>query len=136
MSHEGEGSSYEKLFSLPQLRNGVVYKGTRFYNGDRALRVKRWLQQVYEDASSLTFEEWDPIKDADASQTPVPMIIKSSELCGAGFNLQEVIPPALEAAARSGRRTRGARLRQFEGMGQKRFVLSADDDKKLRSRCE
>ena len=37
------GSSCEKLFSLPQLRSGVVYKGTRFYNGDRALRVKRWL---------------------------------------------------------------------------------------------
>jgi len=38
-----EGSSCEKLFSLPQLRSGVVYKGTRFYNGDCALRVKRWL---------------------------------------------------------------------------------------------
>jgi len=45
------------------------------------------------------------------------MIINSSELRGAGFNLQEVIPPALEAAARSGRRTRGAGLRELEGMG-------------------
>ena len=77
------------------------------YNGDRALRVKRWLHQVDEDAGGLTFEEWDPIKDADDSQTPVPMIINSSELRGA----QEVISPALEAAARSGRRTRGAGLR-------------------------
>ena len=33
------------------------------------------------------------------------------------FNLQGVIPPALEAAARSGRRTRGAGLRQLESMG-------------------
>ena len=80
----------------------------------------------------------DPIKDADDSQTPVPMIINSSELRGAAFNLQEVIPPALEAAARSGTfgRTRGAGLRQFEGMGRKRFVLSPDDDNELRSRCE
>ena len=86
--------------------------------------------------SGLTFEEWDPTKDADNSQTPVLMIINSSKLRGAGFNLPEVIPPALEAAARPGRRTRGAGLRQLEGMGRKRFVLSADDDNELRSRCE
>ena len=116
-SDGGRGSSCEKLFSLPQLRSGVVYKGTRFYNGDRALRVKRWLHQVSEDASGLTFEEWDPTKDADDSQTPAAMIINSSELRGADFNLQEVIPPALEVAARSGRRMRGAGLRQLEGMG-------------------
>jgi len=64
------------------------------------------------------------------------MIINSSELRGAGFILQEVIPPALEAAACSGRRTRGAGLRQLEGMGRKNFVLSAHDDNELRSRCE
>ena len=75
-----EGSNCQKLFSLPQRKTGVVYKGTRFYNGDRALRVKRWLHRVDEDAAGLTFEEWDPIKDADDSQTPVPMIINSSEL--------------------------------------------------------
>ena len=27
-------------------------------------------------------------------------------------------------------------VRQFEGMGRKRFLLSADDDSDLRSRCE
>ena len=93
---------------------------------------------MVEDASGLTFEEWDPTKDADdsESQPPVPMIINSSELRSAGFNLQEVISPALEAAARSGRRTRGAGLRQLESMGRKIFVLSADDDNELRSRCE
>jgi len=91
---------------------------------------------VVEDASGLTFEEWDPIKDADDSHTPVPMIINSSEFRGADFNLQEVIPPALEAVARSGRRMRRAGLRQLEGMGRKRFVLSADDDNELRSQSE
>ena len=114
----------------------MVYSATRFYNGDRALRVKRWLHRVVGDASGLTFEEWDLTKDADDSQTPVPIIINSSELRGAGFNLQEVIPPALETVTHSGRRTCGAGLRQLEGMGQKRFVLSADDDNKLRSQCE
>ena len=82
-----------------------MYKGKRFYNGDRALRGKRCLHRVDEDASGLIFEEWDPIKDANDSQTPVPMITNSSELRGAGFNLQEVIPPALEAVAHSARRT-------------------------------
>ena len=134
-----DGTSCEFTFSFSPCqprRNGVVYKGTRFYNGDRALKVKRWLHRVAEDASGLTFEEWDPTKDVDNSQPPVAMIINSSELRGAGFNLQEVIPPALEAAARSGRRTRGAGVRQVEGLGRKRFVLSADDDNDLRSRCE
>ena len=28
------------------------------------------------------FEEWDPTKDADDSQSPAPMIINSSELRG------------------------------------------------------
>ncbi len=60
----------------------------------------------------------------------------SSELRGAGFNLQEVIPPELELAAQLGRRTRGTGLRQLEGVGRKRFVLSSDDDNELRSRCE
>jgi hypothetical protein len=67
---------------------------------------------------------------------PATMIINSSELRGAGFNLQEVIPPELESATRLGRRTRGAGLRQLEGVGRKRFVLSSDDDNELRSRCE
>ena len=86
----------------------MVYKGTRFYNGDCALRVKRWLHRVDENALGLTVEKWDPINDIDDLQTPVPMIINSSKLRGAGFHLQEVIPPALEVAARSGRCTRGA----------------------------
>ena len=38
------------------------------------------------------------------------MIINSSELRGAGFNLKEVLPPELEAAARGGKRTQGAGL--------------------------
>jgi hypothetical protein len=99
-------------------------------------RVKRWLSLVVEDASGLTFEEWDPTKDTDDSHPPTPMIINSSELRGAGFNLQEVIPPELESAVRLGRRTRGAGLRQLECVGRKRFVLSSDDDNELRSRCE
>ena len=86
-----------------------------------------------EDASGLTFQEWTP--DVDTSRPPVAMLINSSALrAAAGFNLKEVFPPALEAAARV--LTRGAGLRSLEGLGPKRFVLSVDDDTEFRSRCE
>jgi len=64
------------------------------------------------------------------------MIINSSELRGAGFNLREVLPPEVEAAARGRRRTRGAGHLRLEGMGRKRYVLSVGVDTELRSRCE
>ena len=87
----------------------------RFGNGDCALVVDVWLHRVDEDASGLTFEEWDPSADTDASEAPVPMIVNSSELCATGFDLREVIPLQLEAAARGGQRTRGAVLKQIHG---------------------
>ncbi len=84
-------------------RARYTYKGTRFFNGDRALVVKRWLHRVDEDASGLTFEEWNPAQAVDTSQEPAPMIIRvySSQWRAAGFKLEKVIPPQLEAAARS-----------------------------------
>ena len=66
-----------------------------------------------EDASGLTFEEWDPSADTDASEAPVAMIVNSSELCAAGFDLREVIPLQLETTARGGQCTRGAALNRF-----------------------
>ena len=74
--------------------------------------------------------------DADANQPPVEMILNSSELRAAGFKLKDLLPPELEASARAGKRTRGAGLRQLQGMGPTRFVLSVDDDNEMRSRCE
>ena len=64
----------------------------RFGNGDCALLVDVWLHRVDEDASGLTFEDWDPSADTDASEDPVAMIVNSSELSAAGFDLREVIP--------------------------------------------
>ncbi len=117
-------------------RQGEVYKGTRFFNGDRTLVVKRWLHRVDEDASGLTFEEWNPAQAVDTSQEPAPMIINSSQLRAAGFKLDKVIPPQLEAAAPSGMRTRDAGLCQLRGMGSARFVLNVDLDTEFRYRCE
>ncbi len=82
-----------------------------FGNGDFALVVDVWLHRVDEDVSGLTFEEWDPSADTDTSQDPVTMIVNSSELRAAGFDLREVLPLQLEAAARGTRRTRGAALK-------------------------
>jgi hypothetical protein len=117
-------------------REHETVEGTRFYNGDQALVIKRWLNRVDEDASGLTFEEWDPASEADTSQEPVAMIINSSELRAAGFKLKEVFPLQLESAARGGMRTRGAGLRRLQGMGPQRFLLHVDDDTEFRSRCE
>ncbi len=81
-----------------------------------------------EDRSGLTFQEWTP--DVDTSRTPVDMLINSSEFRAAGFKIKEVLPPALEPAARV--RTRREGLRSLEGMGPKRFVFSVDDDTESR----
>jgi hypothetical protein len=91
---------------------------------------------VDEDASGLTFEEWDPSADTDASEAPVAMIVNSSELCTAGFDLRGLLPLQLESAARGTRRTHGAVLQHIHGMGTRRYVLSVDNDNEFRSRCE
>ncbi len=127
----GNDTSCEKQFNLDH-RKCEDYRGTCFYNKDSALVIKRWLNRVEEDVSGLTFQEWTP--DVDTSRPPVDMVINSSELRATGFKLKEVLPPALEAAARV--RTRGSGLKSLEGMGPKRFALSVDDDTEVRSRCE
>jgi hypothetical protein len=91
---------------------------------------------VDEDVSGLTFEDWDPSADTDTSEAPVTMIVNSSELRAAGFDLREVLPLQLEAVARGARRTRTATLQQIHGMGTRRYVLSMDNDNEFRSRCE
>ena len=88
------------------------------------------------DASALTFTEWDETMEKAPGAPTVGMIVNSSELRAAGFKLQELLPPQLEAVARKGKRTRGAGLRQLEGMGPTTYVLAVDDDNEFRSRCE
>ena len=63
------------------------------------------------------------------------LVDNSSKLRVAGFTLREVFPPKHETAARRWY-LRGAGIRQLEGMGPKRFILSVDDDTEFRSRCE
>jgi len=133
----GSMSCVEKEFKLVPHRY-EEYRGMRFYNGDCVLVVDVWLYRVAEDTSGLTFEEWDPLADTDASQTSVAMIVNSSELRATDFDLREVIPLQLEAeaAARGGRRTRGAAPKQIHGMGTRRYALSVGNDNEFRSRCD
>jgi hypothetical protein len=131
----GSNSCVEKKFKLGSSKY-EEYKGVRFGNGDCALMVDVWLHRVDEDASGLTFEEWDPSADTDASEVPVAMIVNSFELCATGFDLREVIPLQLDAVSRGDCRTRGAVLKQTHGMGTRRYLLSVDNDNEFMSRCE
>ena len=83
----GNDTSCEKQFNLSH-HTWEDYRGTRFYKGDRALGINRWLNTVEENASGLMFQEWVP--NVDTSWTPADMIMNSSELRSAGFNLKEV----------------------------------------------
>ena len=126
-----------KTFTLPRGKF-EVFKGVRFYGGDSALVVKRWLHRVDEDASGLTFATWDPTADADPEAPPAELIVNSSELRGAGFKLVTVRPPALQLPACgvfSRTRTRKATVVELEGVGVK-YVLDVDVDNELRARCE
>ena len=85
--------------------------------------------------SHVGLREWDPTENVDSSQMPVAMIVNSSELRAAGFTLWEVFSSELETAARR-RSTRGAGIRQYEGMDPKHVMLSLDDDTEFESRFE
>ncbi len=98
--------------------------------------VDVWIHRVDKDDSGLTFEEWDQSVDTDASKATVAMIVNSSDLRAAGFDLREVAPVQLESSARGVRRTLGAALKQIHGMGTRRYVLSVDNDNEFRSQCE
>jgi hypothetical protein len=114
-------SCVEKEFILVP-RKCEEYKGRCFYNGDYDLVVDVWFHRVDEDASGLTFEEWDPSSDIDTSVTPVTMIVNSSEV-----HATDVIPLQLEVTTRKGGPTHGVTLNQIHGMGTRRYVLSVDN---------
>lgn len=140
----GDGSCVERTFKLGRASSSraswEVYKGVRFYDGEKALTVKRWLHRVDEDASGLTFGPWEPSEDElDPNEQRAHMIINMSEVRGVGTvgrtvhaELREVLPPDLEPAGRSPR-TRSAGVLATEGMT---YVLRTDLDNTWRERCE
>jgi hypothetical protein len=103
---------------------------------DSALVVELWFHRVDDDLSGLTFQEWDPSPGSDDTRVPVTMLVNSSELSATDFPLTEVRPLQVDTVARGGRRTRGAAVRKFQGVGNSTFVLSVETDNDFRSRCE
>lgn len=142
-----DGSCVEKSFDKLPHRSWVVYKGVRFYTGEKAICVKRWLHRIDSDSSGLTFEQWNPLEDEiDPNAQPAFMIVSSSELRGVatlGFSanaeIQEVVSPALQALRKkvSGR-TRAAASRDLSAIDgfHSQFALRPDIDNKWRERCE
>ncbi len=102
---------------------------TMFGNAKGSVRLQR-------PPPSLTPSRRAFRKDIVRERTPVAMLVNSSELRAADFPLTEVRPTQLDAVVRGGRRTRGAAVRKFQGVGNSTFVLSVENDNDFRSRCE
>jgi hypothetical protein len=113
-----------------------MWSGNFWIYGDIALVVELWLHRVADDTSGLTFQEWDPSAGTDDTSAPVATFVNSRELRAADFPLPEVRPLHLDAVVREGRRTRGAAVRNLQGVGNSTFVLSVENDNDFRSRCE
>ncbi len=128
-------SYVEKKFEL-ETRKWEEYKGTRYYNGNKALVVELWLHRVADDLSGLTFQEWAPSEGTGDASAPVAMVVNSRELCVVDFHLSEVRPLQLDTVDRGDRRTRGAVVRKIQGVGNSTFVLSVENDNDFRSPCE
>ena len=79
--------------------------------------VRRWLHRDPSDSSGLTFVEWDPVKDADPDLPPVPMMVNSSEVRGAGFKLKELMPAQLDRSVRVSPRLHGGAGSAHHGGG-------------------
>ena len=131
----GSMSCVEKKFEL-QTRKWEEYKGTRYYDGDKALVVELWLHRVTDDLSGLTFQEWDPSTGTDDTSAPVLMFVNSNEMCVTDFHLVEVRPPQLDVVTHGGRRTHSVSVRKIQVVGNSKFVLSVENDNDFRSRCE
>ncbi len=133
----GRMTSVERKFEFQGLQcKWEEYKGTRYSDGDSALVVELWLHRVVDDLSGLTFQEWDPSVGTDDTSAPVTILVNSSELRTTDFPLEEVRSLQLDTVSRGGRRTRGASVRTIQGVGNRTFVLSVQNDNDFRSRCE
>ncbi len=101
------------------------YKGTRYSDGDIALVVELWLHRVADDLSGLTFQEWDPSAGSDDTSAPVTTSSTSTSRHS-----------VRTTCAHGGRRSCGAAVRNLQGVGNRTFVLSVENDNDFRLRSE
>ena len=146
----GDGTSVEKEFSGMAHRSFQVYKGMRFYNGENALCIKRWLHRLDSDSSGLLFEDWDPSEeDLDPNAQRAFMIVNSSEVRGvatlgrgAKAELQGILPaplqsvPVVNEVVSSRLRSAAVMLNASSAIGPSSYALRSDIDNKWRERCE
>ena len=75
----GDGSCVKRRFELAP-RSWTEYEGTRYYNGEAALVIKRWFHRADDDASGCTFIEWDSAKATAPGAPPAALLFNSSKL--------------------------------------------------------
>lgn len=122
------GSCEKQAFKLAP-RSWKVYEGTRYYDGEAAMVVKRWFHRTDDDASGCTFVEFDPKKHTAAGAPPVALLFNSNKLRGV-FGVDK-----FKQLGRSGMRTRGAGVVELQGAGETRFVLDSENDSSMRDEC-
>lgn len=130
----GDGSCIEKTFELAP-RQSEEYKGFLFYNGNSAIVVKRWFHRVDDDASGRTFVEYNPATMGKKGAPPVELLFNSCKLRGvfSAEKFKALVPPALEGAGRT--RTRGAAVRELQGVSEVRHLLAQETDDDVRHAC-
>ena len=132
----GKGS-FEASFQLPP-RSWKDYQGTRFYDGEAALVVKRWFHRLDDDASGRAFIEWDPATEDTATDAPPAAMIFNSCKLRAVFGVEEfreIIAPALNLPPATRTRSgRGAAVRAVGGEPN-RFMLQPAADERARDAC-
>ena len=130
----GDGSCIEKTFKLAP-RKSEEYKGFLFYNGNSAIVVKRWFHRVDDDASGRTFVEYNPATMGKKGAPPVELLFNSCKLRGvfSAEKFKALVPPALEGAGRT--RTRGAAVRELQGVSEVRHLLAQETDDDVRHVC-
>lgn len=129
----GNGSCEEMACSGMDARAWKLHKGTRYYNGEAAIVVKRWFHRTDDDPSGRTFVEWDPKgPNVAADAPPVAMLFNSIKLRAVfgAEDFRQVLPLGTQTRART-----GARVQQLEGVGKIRYILQESRDETARDAC-
>ena len=109
----------------------------RFDDGESALVVKRWFERVEDDASGCTFlicgigskKRYIAPGTPPAAMFHDIMLVNSSKLRDVfGSEQFQKVMPLTFNNGRKQRSTRGAAIRELEGVGIQRFVLQAGRD--------
>ena len=113
-----------------------LYKGTRYYNGEAAIVVKRWFHRTDDDPLGRTFVEWDPKgPDVAADAPPVEMLINSIKLCAVFLELKTSNRSCLQVCKRVHTQATGAVVQQLAGVGKIRYILQESRDESARDAC-